>query len=327
MARTADQKLKLLYIMQFLMQKSDSEHPVNTRDIIDYLADNGISAERKSIYSDLDALRRFGMDVQLVQGKDKGYYIGERSFQLPELKLLVDSVQSSRFITHKKTLELIKKIESLASIYDAQLLQRQVFVQGRVKNMNESIYYNVDQISAGISNDRQICFKYFDLDINKKRLYRHGGEPYQISPYHLMWDHENYYMLGYDAKAGMVKHYRVDRMSNIHETEEQRLGKEAVEQLDINSYGKRVFGMFTGEEQTVHMRFEADLVGAVLDRFGKEIMLVPQEDGSFTVRADVAVSPQFYAWLLGFGTKAKILRPDSLIKDFKAYIKAVLDQY
>lgn len=214
MPKSPNQKLKLLYLMEILLQQTDERHPMTVPEMIAQLAQRGVSAERKSIYGDLEALRTFGIDIVQTKTKTTGYYVGTRAFETPELKLLVDSVQSSKFITHKKTLALIKKIESLASIYDAQLLQRQVYVHGRVKSMNESVYYNVDEISDAISRDRQIRFHYFEYTISKQRRYRKAGAYYVVSPLALMWDNENYYLLAWDAEAELRKHYRVDKMTD-----------------------------------------------------------------------------------------------------------------
>ena len=323
MPKSSNQKLKLLYLMQMLLERSDENHPLTVQDMIDELSQHDISAERKSIYADLEALRVFGLDIMQSKGKSTGYYIASRDFELPELKLLVDSVQSSKFITHRKTLALIKKIEGLASVYDAQLLQRQVYVRNRVKSMNESVYYNVDEISGAISRDRIIRFNYFEFDVNKQRRYRHDGKVYEISPFALMWDDENYYMLGYDQEAEKLKHYRVDRMTNIESAETERSGKELFAGLDMSSYSKQVFGMFTGSEQTVKLRFENRLAGAVIDRFGKEVMLIPDGEEHFTVSADIAVSPQFYAWVFGFGTAVEILTPDSARQELAQLAKSV----
>ena len=323
MPKSSNQKLKLLYLMQMLLERSDENHPLTVQDMINELSQHDISAERKSIYADLEALQLFGLDIVRSKGKSTGYYIASRDFELPELKLLVDSVQSSKFITHRKTLSLIKKIEGLASVYDAQLLQRQVYVRNRVKSMNESVYYNVDEISGAISRDRIIRFNYFEFDVNKQRRYRHGGKIYEISPFALMWDDENYYMLGYDQEAEKLKHYRVDKMTNIESAETERSGKELFAGMDMSSYSKQVFGMFTGSEQTVKLRFENRLAGAVIDRFGKEVMLIPDGNEHFTVSADIAVSPQFYAWVFGFGTAVEILAPDSARRELAQLAKSV----
>ena len=270
MARSAYQKLKPLYIMNYLLQNSDEDHLVSMGQLIEHLAAHGIPSERKSVYDDIEALRVFGLDiVQGGSGKNAGYYIANRSFELPELKLLVDSVQSSKFITHKKTATLIKKIETLASIHEAQLLNRQVFVKNRIKTMNESIYYNIDAIQSGISQNKKIQFKYFEYTVQKTRHYRKDGAFYVVSPFAMTWDDENYYLVAFDSQAGIIKHYRVDKMTEISSTEEDRDGLDAYQALDMAVYARKVFGMFSGEEESVQLRFENHLVGAVLDRLGQ----------------------------------------------------------
>lgn len=249
MPKSPNQKLKLLYLMEIMLQQTDERHPMTVPEMISQLAQRGVSAERKSIYGDLEALRTFGLDIVQTKSKTTGYYVGTRAFETPELKLLVDSVQSSKFITHKKTLALIKKIENLASIYDAQLLQRQVYVHGRVKSMNESVYYNVDEISDAISRDRQIRFHYFEYTISKQRRYRKAGAYYVVSPLALMWDNENYYLLAWDSEAELRKHYRVDKMTDISALEAPREGTEDLSQLDLPAYSQKVFSMFSGEER------------------------------------------------------------------------------
>ena len=327
MAKSSNQKLKLLYIVKFLMQNSDEEHPVSTAQIIEELASNGISAERKSIYNDIEALRLFGLDIIQLKGKNGGYYIGERDFELPELKLLVDSIQSSKFITQDKTYKLIKKIESLASVYDGQLLQRQVFVTNRVKSMNESIYYAVDVISDAITQNRKIRYKYFEYTVEKKRRYRHDGAFYEVSPFALIWDDENYYMLAWDSDAGKMKHYRVDKMEKVSLTDCEREGIKEFEKVDMSAYTKTVFGMFGGEEQKVRLRFANHLVGAVLDRFGRDTIIIKDGDEHFTFTVNVVVSQQFLAWVFGFGSEAEIISPDEVREEMKKQAFAVAKLY
>lgn len=327
MPKSPNQKLKLLYLTQILLQCTDEKHPMTVAEMISALASNDISAERKSIYDDLEALRTFGLDVVQVKGKSTGYYIGSRDFELPELKLLVDSVQSSKFITEKKTLSLIKKIESLASAYDAQLLQRQVYVRGRVKSMNESVYYNVDEISGAINADRAIRFKYFEYTVNKERRFRKDGELYEVSPFALMWDDENYYLLAWDDSARMLKHYRVDKMTGISMTDIPRKGKEAFEKIDMSSYSGHVFGMFTGAEQYIKLKFASHLVGAVIDRFGKDVMIIPEGEDHFTVSVPVAVSPQFFGWVFGFGGEVEILSPAAVREEMHQKLCCVTQLY
>ncbi len=327
MAKSPNQKLKLLYLMQFFLEKSDENHPLSIADMIEELERHGVSAERKSLYDDIEALRIFGLDIVQTRGKSTGYYVGARDFELPELKLLVDSVQSSKFITQKKTLSLIKKIESLASVYDAQLLQRQVYVRSRVKSMNESVYYNVDEISGAITQDKAIRFKYFDYSVGKERSFRKNGQWYEVSPYALMWDDENYYMLAFDAAAGILKHYRVDKMTEISALERFRDGKKEFERVDMSEYSKKVFGMFGGEEQTVRLRFANRLVGAVIDRFGRDTLITACDEEHFTVSVNVVVSPQFFAWLFGFGTEVQIVSPSSVLRDYRKAAESITDIY
>ena len=328
MARSSYQKLKPLYIMNYLLQNTDEDHPVTVNQIISYLDSQGISAERKSIYSDIEALQYFGLDiVQSGSGRSCGYYIAHRTFELPELKLLVDSVQSSKFITHRKTATLIRKIERLASVHEAQLLNRQVFVKNRIKTMNESIYYNVDEIHNGISKNKKIRFLYFEYNVQKERQYRRNGEYYVVSPFALTWDDENYYMVAYDSDAAMIKHYRVDKMEKISILEEDRDGLEAYQALDMAIYARKTFGMFTGKEEHVVLRFENHLVGAVLDRLGRDVFIVPDGPDHFTVRTDVIVSPQFFAWVTGFGTSAQVIGPGQVVEAMKDHICAVAGQY
>lgn len=311
MAKAPHQKLKLLYLMRVFLEKTDENHPITVAGLIGELARYDISAERKSIYDDIEALRLFGLDIIQVKSKSTGYYVGSRDFELPELKLLVDSVQSSKFITQSKTLSLIKKIEGLSSVHEARELQRQVYVRNRVKSMNESVYYNVDDISDAISRDKGIRFQYYEYTVLKERRFRRGGEPYETSPYALLWDDENYYMLAWDAKEGRMKHFRVDKMSGISVLDTPREGEAAFQNMDMSSYTQRVFGMFAGERQAVKLRFANHLVGAVIDRFGKDIVITPDGGGHFTLSLDVVISPRFYAWVYGFGTEAEILLPQS----------------
>ena len=328
MARSSFQKLKILYIMDYLLKRSDENHPVTVAQLIGELESHGISAERKSIYDDLESLREYGLDIlQTGSGKNSGYYVASHEFELPELKLLVDSVQSSKFITYKKTLSLIKKIESLTSVYDAQLLRRQLYVKNRIKTMNESIYYNVDELHRGIAENRKIRFHYFEYTVRKERRFRRDGAWYVLSPYALSWDDENYYLVGFDSEAGIIKHFRVDKMADIQVTEEPRDGEEIYAALDMGVYARKTFGMFTGEETSVRLRFEKDLVGAVIDRLGRDVMLVPDGEDHFTVRTNVIVSPQFFAWVLGFGNKAKILEPESVVRKLREHLDQVTALY
>ncbi len=327
MAKSPNQKLKLLYLLRFLMQNSDESHPLGMAQIIEELSRNGISAERKSIYDDIESLRLFGFDIIQLKGKNGGYYIGERDFELPELKLLVDSVQSSKFITQDKTYKLIEKIERLASVYDGQLLQRQVFVTNRVKSMNESIYYTVDAISDAITRNKKIRYQYFEYTVSKERVPRHNGAFYEVSPFALIWDDENYYMLAWDSSAEKMKHYRVDKMQKVTLSDDEREGIEEFGKYDMSAYSKTVFGMFGGKEQKVKLRFANHLVGVVLDRFGRETTIIPDGNEHFTITVSVVVSPQFFGWVFGFGSDVEIISPENVRAEIKKLTEEILKKY
>lgn len=312
MPKSTNQKRKLLCLMQILLEQTDEDHFLPLARLTELLAQQGIEAERKSLYDDMEQLRQFSVDVEFVKGS--GYHVPNRTFQLAELKLLVDSVQASKFITCKKSMELIKKLESLTSVHQARQLQRQVFVAGRIKAMNESVYYNIDRIHMAIGQNRQIGFRYFEYTVEKKRRFRHNGAQYRISPFALAWDDENYYMLGYDAQAGILKHYRVDKMTEIQPLDAPRQGNEQFQKLDMADYSRKVFSMFGGEEEMVRLRFENRLIGVVMDRFGKDVTVFPKEDGVFEIYTRVVLSPQFYGWIFALGEGVRILSPETAVR-------------
>ena len=328
MPKSFNQKQKLLLIKRYLEQNTDEEHPVTTAELIEYLGAAGVSAERKSIYDDLETLENFGLDlVRIRRGNVTAWYLVSRDFELPELRLLVDSVQSSRFLTRKKSLELIGKIERLTSVHQARGLRRQVWVKNRIKSMNESIYYLVDDLHAAIDANEKIRFHYFQYDPRRERQLRHGGAWYEISPYALLWDSENYYLVGYDAAAGIIKHFRVDKIVDLRRTGEGRDGAEVFAGIDMSAYANAHFGMFSGKTTPVRMEFANALAGAVIDRFGTEAVLVPTGDGHFSVTADVAVTEPFFAWLATFGDGARITAPPSAVEAMRQHIEKILAQY
>lgn len=315
MARSAGQKLKLVYLMKIFLERTDERHGLTMPQLVEALDGYGIRAERKSLYEDIQLLQEYGMDIVAEPaGRVYHYYAASRDFELPELKLLVDAVQSSRFVTEKKSAELIRKLERLGSIYEARQLQRQVYVSGRIKTMNESIYYNVDEIHGAISDNVKIRFQYFQWNVKKEMELRHGGVFYCISPWGVSWDNENYYMIGYDSEAACIKYYRVDKMLKLSAVAEPREGKEAFEKLDMAGLSRKTFGMFAGEEQTVRLEFQNRMAGVVIDRFGRDISLVPKDNGCFTVNVEVAVSRQFLAWVISLGDGARILGPEPVVR-------------
>jgi len=328
MSRSPNQKQKLLLLRQYLEENTDEDHPVSVGDMIAYLDSRGVGAERKSIYDDLETLRAFGLDViKLRRGNATLWYIGERDFQLPELRLLVDSVQSSRFITRKKSLELIGKIEKLTSAAQARGLRRQVWVKNRIKSMNESIYYVVDELHAAIDDDEGIRFHYFQYDPQRRRQLRHGGAWYEVSPYALLWDNENYYLVGFDSAAGIIKHFRVDKITDLQRTGRRRDGKEAFADVDMSAYANAHFGMFSGEPVNVRLEFENDLAGAVIDRFGTDVILVPDGEDRFTVTVPAAVTAPFFGWLCSFGDRVRVLSPESAVEAMRRHVESIAGRY
>ena len=324
MAKAPGQKLKLLYIVKMLEENTDELHPMSTAEIISRLEANGIHSERKSIYDDIEKLIEFGYDIIRVQSRlGGGYYLGTREFELAELKLLVDAVQSSRFITTKKSRELIKKLEKKAGKHDAGKLQRQVYVAGRIKTENESIYYNIDTIHRAIQENKQITFSYMDWNLQKKLTPRIGSER-KVSPWALIWRDENYYLAAYDERDDKIKHYRVDKMGKVDLTDEARTGVAQFEHVDLAAYTNQTFGMYGGREEIVTMQFPKHLVGVVLDRFGKEADIRSMGEEHFRVRAKVAVSGQFYGWLAGIGPDARIVSPEGVASEYKEWLTAIL---
>jgi len=314
--------------MRIFQEQTDEVHPISMSEILSKLEAYGVSAERKSIYSDLEALRLFGMDIIKEQrNRNSYYYLGSRQFELPELKLLVDAVQASKFITEKKSNQLIKKLENLTGKHEAVKLQRQVVVADRIKTMNESIYYSVDAIHNAINENVQISFLYFQWNVKKEMELKRNGNRYLVSPWALTWTEENYYLIAYDAKEQMIKHFRVDKMLSIEQNEQQRLGREHFERFDIAAYQKKMFGMFSGKEEKVKLRFENELVGVVMDRFGKGITLKKEDEEHFIIHVDVAVSCQFLAWVIGLGERAQILAPKSVCEQMKKEIEKLQRQY
>ena len=334
MAKNEKQKLKLLYLNRILHEQTDEEHRMNAEQLISALDAYDIMAERKSIYGDIVALQDFGVDIVSQKGRGAGYYVASRDFELAELKLLVDAIQSSRFITARKSKDLIAKLSSLISKHEARSLQRQVYVAGRVKTLNEEIYYNVDKIHTAISQNKKISFRYFEWklvfsDPNKIiKHYRHEGARYVISPWALSWDDENYYMVGFDNEANRIKHYRVDKMENIRETKEARDGKDYFEEFDIAAYSKKVFGMFSGEERTISLRCRKSFVGVIRDRFGSSVFMRPDDESPeyFRATVDVAVSPQFFGWLAGMGGGIVIAEPADVRERFHEHLRNVLEE-
>ncbi len=325
MPKSYNQKLKIFYILDYLQKNSHQDHPVRAAELLTMLEQqHNITCDRKTVYSDIAALQDYGIDIVSLPGKNGGYYIASRNFELPELKLLIDAVQSSRFLTEKKSRELIEKLCSQCSVYDARLMRRDVLVSGRVKSMNETIYYNVDAIQEAIAENRQISFRYFDYGLDGKRHYR--NRDYQASPYGLCQDHENCYLLAHSQRHGVTA-YRVDRMSEIRQLDQIRTPCPELSGKALTEHANRLFQMYAGEQAAVKLRFHRSLINAVIDRFGRDVMLIPDGEEYFVFTAQVAVSPMFLSWVIGFGAKAKILHPQSVIDACQTLCREAMAQY
>ena len=314
--------------MKILLEKTDETHSITMSEIMDALRAYGISAERKSLYNDIENLRVYGLDIIGTQeGRTYSYYVGNRQFELAELKLLVDSVQSAKFITEKKSNELIRKIEGLASKYEASQLHRQVYVSGRVKTMNESIYYNVDRIHTAIAENSQITFQYFQWNVEKKMELRHDGAYYEVSPWALSWDDENYYLIAYDSTENIIKHFRVDKMLRIESAKKRREGRQVFKSFDMAAYARKMFGMYGGTEEWVRMECDNSFAGVMIDRFGKDVSMIKLDDNRFTVNVEVSVSRQFLAWIIGLGDGVTLVGPENVVEMMKDEIDRLTKQY
>ena len=328
MAAGDNQRLKMLYLVKILSEETDDNHALTLQDIKYRLDTYGVNADRKTLYSDFSELEKYGLEIIKEQdGRNVRYHLVTRTFELPELKLLVDAVQSSKFITEKKSRQLIKKLESLVSIYEAQHLNRQVLITGRIKAMNESIYYNVDMIHEAINADRQIRFQYFQWNVNRKQELRKNGEWYQISPWCLMWDDENYYMVAYDACDRKIKHYRVDKIIRLSITALAREGKQEFKEFDAAKYTKSLFGMYGGNLKRVALEARNEMAGVLIDRFGKDIVIIPQDEQHFTAYVDVIASRHFLGWIISLGDGVRIVGPEDVVEMMKSETVRLSQQY
>ena len=327
MSRGTNQKFKFTYLMEIMQAKTDDDHSLTMPQIMDELEKYDVTAERKSIYADFaDMTEKFGVEVIKEQiGRETYYHVGSRKFELAEVKLLIDAIQSSKFITQTKSRELITKIKSFVSEHQAKQLQRQVYINDRVKAMNESVYYNVDYIHTAINENKKIKFKYYRWDVNKKLVPRHDGDWFIVSPWALTWDDENYYMVAYDDLDNKIKHYRVDKMMRISVEEDMRAGKEQFKNFDMAEYSKATFGMYQGTKTLVKIQFANPMVGVFIDRFGKDITIRKVDDEHSEINVNVNVSPQFFGWIFSLGKDVKVAGPSEVVEEMKKEAKAFLE--
>ena len=327
MPRVFNQKIKILYLMRIFLEQTDEEHPMSVKELIAYLNSLGISAERKTVYDDIETLRNFGMDILNRREHPAGFYLASREFELPELRLLVDAVQSSRCITNGKSRQLIRKLESLASVYESRQLRRQGFAENRIRTINENVYYSIDMIQRALTEDRQISFQYCEWTVEKKLRPENEGERYSVSPWGLVWQNEEYYLITYDEKCGRVKQYQVDKLQQIRIEKEVRRGREFFENYDIGELTSRTFGMFGGREVTICLEAHNRLVGVVLDRFGRDIMIHRKDPEHFKTLVRVNISDQFFGWIASLAPDAVIASPDEVRDKYREFLEKSLSNY
>lgn len=329
MAKGSNQKLKLSYLCKIMQEKTDDEHRLTLAQIIKELEKYDITAERKSLYDDFKVMENdLGIEViKETEGRETFYHVGSRAFELAEVKLLIDAIQSSKFISKSKSEELIKKMNTFVSEHQAKQLKRQVYVNDRIKTMNESIYYSVDSIHSALMNNKQIEFQYCAWTLDKKLEPKKEGQKYKVSPWALTWADENYYLVAYDSEAGKVKHYRVDKMMKLSVVDEKREGEEHFKNFDMTSYALENFSMFGGEIRRVHFEFPNEKVGIFIDRFGKDINIRPAGEGRSMIAVDVAVSLQFFGWVFSLGKDVKITGPEDVVAKMKKEATALLASY
>ncbi|EJP19665.1 hypothetical protein LSA36186_13020 [Lachnoanaerobaculum sp. JCM 36186] len=328
MPRGSNQKFKFTYLMKIMAEKTDDEHSLTMPQILEELEKYEVSAERKSIYEDFKDMSKLGIDVIKEQrGRETFYHIAGREFELAEVKLLIDAVQSAKFITQKKSKSLISKVKNFVSEHQAKQLQRQIVINDRVKTMNESVYYNVDDIHTAINQNRKIKFKYYKWDIDKKLVERHGGSYFVVSPWALLWDDENYYMIAFDDWDNKIKHYRVDKMMYIEVGNDERSGKEEFKNFDMAKYSKATFGMYHGEKTKVCIKFANHMCGVFIDRFGKDTLFRKIDENNSELIVDINVSPQFFGWIFSLGNDVEIVSPIEVVNELREYTKKFIMKY
>ena len=326
MARNEKQKQKLFRILEMLMRESDDEHGLSINEIIARLSEMGIKAERKSIYDDFSVLEELGFPVSKLAARPPKYTLDKRIFELPELKMLVDAIEASKFITAGKSREIISKLEIFAGVHRSRELSRQVYVEDRVKTQNNLTIYSIDAIHTAINEKKKLSFKYFYYDSNKNRVLRNDGTPYVVTPLGLIWNDENYYLVALDEKADVVKNFRVDKMLGASVMSWNSASDERIIKFNPADYSRKIFGMYGGEEELVTLECKEKLAGVMLDRFGTELSFIKTDFGfKFTIR--LIISPNFYAWVLGFGSDVRILTPGSVRREFANHLRKIAENY
>lgn len=315
-------KERILYLLQLFQAQTDEDHPISTFEIIDYFKARGVVTDRKTVKDDIDTLNGCGIEIMVIEGRPNKYYFADRKFQLPELKLLVDAVEASKFITAKKSAELIEKITSMTSAYNGNELNRHLYTVGRIKPENENIYYVVDTIFRAIKLGRKISFQYFRYDVHRNRIARHDGEPFIFSPYAMLYNEDRYYVLGYYSIFDKITTFRVDRMG-VPEILDEPV-KRRPDDFDPVDYTVNVFSMYDGNMETVELCCENDMMDSVLDRFGDEVNIEPIDDEHFKATAAVSVSQTFFAWIFQFAGHIQLAGPVAVQERFQKMLDDAL---
>ena len=326
MAKSEKQKQKLIRLLQVLMRETDEDHGISMSEIISRLNEYGISAERKSIYDDFLTLEDLGFYVSHTSTKPPRYKLDNKIFELAELKMLVDAVQSSKFITAKKSREIIEKLEIFAGVHHSMKLSRQVYIEDRIKTVNSSSIYSIDAIHNAINENKKLSFRYFEYNGEKNKTFRHNGKPYKTTPCTLIWDDEKYYLVAYDEDAELMKNFRVDKMQDVFVIDEPRLVNEVIDKFSPADYSKKIFGMYGGREELVTIECRENLAGPIIDRFGMAPVFIKTDFG-FKFSTRVMVSPTFFAWVLGFGNEMRIISPENVVCEFKSNLQKIAENY
>ena len=322
MARSSNQKLKLFHLLDILRSETDENHTLTTNELIEKLDARGISAERKALYTDIEALTDYGFTVEKI---GRGYYLAERDYELAELKTLVDIIQSSSFLTAKKCALLTEKLYKQTSRFGAAELDRQIHTSS-ARTPNEKIFYTVDAIHRAIRDNKKISFSYFRYNEKKELVEKSKGKIYSVSPFSLLFDNENYYLVAFNEEENEVRHYRVDRMRSVKVSSELKSEISKKHIPDMSRYDSKSFGMFGGNENLVTLNCKNGAAGAIIDRFSEEPTFICHNDGTFDVTVRVFVSPQFFGWLTGLGGLVKIKAPESIAEEYRNFLKNLIEE-
>lgn len=312
-------KIRLLCLLRLLYERTDEEHPLTTNDIEAFFADRDTVVDRKTIKNDVNTLTECGFNIVTTRGAQNSYFLGSRLFELPELKLLIDAVEASKFITTKKSAELAGKLMTLAGKYRAEELNRHLYIADRVKPLNEKIYYTVDGIHTAINRKKQISFRYFAYNAERKRVYRNDGKRYRFSPYGLMWNEDHYYAVGYSEKHGKIITFRVDRIVELEILENDAVPPSS--DFSLPEFAREVFDMYDGQTQTVTLKCKNEMMKVILDRFGDSVVTKPLDVGHFQAEAEVSVSRTFFGWVFQFCGDIQILAPRRVLEQYRKMLE------